>query len=342
MSIRSSFPVQGVAVLALALALAVSGCSGSGDPKSADTTAAHARESTTTSPYGEPAYPDAAAAFAAITDYNTRNNALIPVASRPPYSKNAFTPVDSGPILAQDRWKALLAKADPSARTTKSWFYDRPLEVYLPAAHAWPKLVLSAGYSHTKGKKSPKPGRWAMLSVFAQPAVGAPLKHETGVWVVRIKLPEPLAPGAYRTVVDRSRAVALARALAKHWTDHTAAVPGFASTRILDADLERDHALPSGPNAISWTARLLGGAAGVRAVAVSGGTLVVADYTIRKTIRALGIGSLVYWSGDYAKVLGAAKRRSVSATTYSGAVWFMPTGTGKAVPLGETRAEAIF
>lgn len=341
MSIRPSFPARGVA--AFAFVIGVAGCSGGGDvPKSADANGVGTTESATTSTYGEPAYPDAAAAFAAITDYNARNNALIPVASRPPYSKNAFAPVDSGPILAQDRWQALLLRADPKVDRSKSWFYDQPIEVYLPAARAWPKLVLSAGYSRIKGTKSPKPAEWTALTVFVQPAEGAPLKHETSVPVLRTRLPKPLAPGDDPTVTDRARAVALARALAKHWSQDTRTVPGFVSTKILDADLDKDRALPSGPNDITWSARLLGGPAGVRTIAVSGGTLVVADYTILKTIRAIGIGSLVYWSGDYAKVLGADKRRSVSATTYAGAVWFMPAGTGKAVPLGETRVEAIF
>ncbi|HEX7717582.1 MAG TPA: hypothetical protein VF416_09860 [Marmoricola sp.] len=328
---------------AVALSLAGAGCSAGRDrPTRAGASSPGASETPSPASYGEPAYPDAAAAFAAIGDYNTRNNALIDVASRPPFPREAFAPVDTGPVLAHDRWQIALAEADPKARASKGWAFEEPRAVYLPAARTWPKLVLAAADARIEGAKPPKAGKWIDLAVFVQADQGAPLKHHASIPVLRGRLPGPIAPDADPAVPDRARAVALARALAEHWTKDTAAVPGFVSTSMLDADLARDRAQPPGPNAISWTARLLRGEAGVHTVAVDGGTLVVADYTIRKTIRALGLGSLVYWSGDYAKVLGAEKRRSVSATTYAGAVWLQPTGGGDAVPLGATRVEAIF
>lgn len=334
--------LSGALACALAVSLLAAACSGGDDPKAGPSASASAGASSSPQPsYGEPAYPDADAAFAAMSDYNVRNNAVLPKAMRPPFDPDVFAAVDEGPAMARNRWDVALAKADPASRDVKPWTFEKPTHVYLPASTSWPKLVLAAADTKVRGQKA-KPSKWIPLSVLTQPAAGAPLKHVAWVWVLRAKLPAALDPDADPSVSDRGHAVALAHALAAHWTKDTDTVAGFTSTDILDADLDQDRSQRSGPNAITWTARMLGGADGVRTVAVEGGTLVVADFRVVKTIRALGVGGLVYWSGDYAKVLGSAKRSSVTADSYLGAAWFMPTGGGPAVPLGATRVPALF
>ena len=220
--------------------------------------------------------------------------------------------------------------------------FARPSKVYLPVSTTWPKLVLIAADAHPPDAQPPRPGGWTSLTVFARRAQQAPLEQETSVAVRRGRLPRPLSPGADPPLVDRDRAVRLARALAAHWTHDTAGVPGFASTGLLDADLAADRARRRRFSKAAWTAHLLGGRAGVRAVPVQDGTLVVADFRIRKRVRAVGPDSTVSWTGDYAEVLGGRKRSTLVATTYLGAVWFQPAGGGDAVPLGATRAPALF
>lgn len=334
---------SGALACALALSLSLSACSG-GENEAAPAGGSRTASATPTpSPYGEPAYANADAAFAALTDYNRRNNAIIPIANKPPFAKEAFAPVDTGPTLAVDRWHAALAKADPGARHDVGWNFMTPVATYLPASKTWPKLVLVAAYNRFDGHKPPKPSKLIPLTVFVQRAEGAPLKMETSALVLRRKLPVPLAAGADPAPVDRGRAVSLARAVAEHWSKDTPSAAGFASTKALDRDLAEDRAQHLAYSARTWTARLLGkpGAA-VRTVPVTGGTLVVADYRITKVVRAVGAGSYVFWTGDNAKVLGGDHRRMLTGTSYSSAAWFMPADGGPAQPLGETRQSAIF
>jgi hypothetical protein len=334
MSIRPFLPVQAAA--ALALLLAVSGCSGGGgDATSAGTPAGSPTASATSSPDGEPAVSSADAAFAAMQDYNRRNNALIRKVRKPPYDLEPWKQVDGGSLLALDAFDMrALEKGYPYEGNR--WRWTAPVQVYAPASKTWPKEFVAAASSMPvkPGRKQSKPGRKTVsLAVLQQATAGAPWTQVAHAPADAKRLPAAAGFGQESVPTDdqRAQALELAQQVPAYWRTGKAPA-GFANTKFIDAPgKHRAESMRRGIyRDITYTARLFGGPASVRTYRVSGGAVALASYRMQITWIA---ERTIYWLDRAAAVWGTQPRPRLTETEVADVSYFIPDA-GPAQPLG--------
>jgi hypothetical protein len=320
----------------------VSGCGGGDEPASRPTAKGSPSASATASPYGEPAVTGAAAAFAALRDYNRRNNQVIVKTNRAPYDFSLWKSVDSGALLATDRFATKAARNGYHVPDSR-WRFGSPIRVYAPASRTWPKDLLVAAPTHyVSSHQSWVDRKSVSLVLLRQPSSGAPwISMGDGV-AARSRLPQPAAPGSdpVPSAEERQQAADLAGRLATYWRDGTAPA-GFADTRFVDEPrTTRATSLKSGEfRDVVYDATVLEGDDGVRVYRVDGGVIALAAYRLRVTwVAASGTR---HWEDLAASVWGSASSARLTSTNLAFASFFVPTG-GPAQPLGYRAQYAAF
>lgn len=312
----------------------MSACGGGDHQDSTPPGKAASSTSPTSSRYGAPAVASTDAAFAAIRDYNRRNNAVIAKVSRPPYDFSLWKTVDGDAALATDRFSTKAQRNGYDMPDTR-WRFGLPIRVYAPASATWPKdLVVAAPVRSTATRKTSTGRQSVGLVLLRQPASGAPWISLVDGVAAKSRLPQPAADGTdpVPTAEERQRAVALAQALTTYWRDGTAP-DGFADTKFVDQPrTTRSTSLKSGEfRDVVHDAALLGGDDGVHTYRVDGGVLVLATYRLRVTwVAASGTR---HWTGVAASVWGSGASARLTSTNLAVASYFVPEA-GPARPLG--------
>jgi hypothetical protein len=281
-------------------------------------------------------------AFAAIRDYNRRNNAVISKVRKPPYDVALWKTVDGGAVLAADRFETKASQNGYDQPDTR-WVFGSPIRVYAPASKTWPKdLLVAAPTRYVASHKSWMDRKSVGLVLLSQASPGAPWISMLDGVAAKARLPQAAAAGSdpAPSAEERQQAVTLAGQLATYWRDGTAPA-GFADTTFVDQPrTARAKSLKTGEfRDVVYDAKILGGDAGVHVYRVDGGVIAMVPY--RLSVSWIARSGTRHWTGSAAAVWGSGSSARLTSTNLAVASFFVPAG-GPARPLGYYYEYATF
>lgn len=250
-----------------------------------------------------------------LQGYDQRNNAVIAGLSKK-YDTKAWESVDTGPVLAGDRFSSALVHAGGKKLSTATITHSSTFS-YAPSFTAYPLWAVTYGRSTTApAAKDDKPG--SAVHVWQRDSVTTPWKMWASTRVDGAQPSAPTEPGrGNASTAEVKTGVETARQVATYLERGTK-LP-FTPTRNL-ATFRKNLSTPGDQiSSTSPSCQLWSGTSkpeeSIRVVRTAHGSLTVAALACINTVYAKK-GYDISWDKEYASALGVSGDRSQSLTRY--------------------------